>query len=386
MAAANVFGLGARLLVLPVQLSSDYGLDHFPPLTPNIWSLLGILAIGGGGLLVWRWRHWSAGLLWLGLIAAPAALHSQLLVALPTAFAERLWLLPTAGLCGALAMAGSTLAARTNHRPQIKRLLTLALLLACALGVWRVSARLPDWRDDGAVYMAMVRDAPRSYRGLLNSAAIEVERGNAKDARAHLQTATAIHPPGPMAWLSLAQVEIADGQRDAGRAALEQAEQVGGKTDRSEAVRCAWQIRWASAADALATCQRAARPGRRGLDGERLMYLAMARDKAGENEAAAKGMAAALATFPEGRVPFIAWLNAGILFARQRKWAPAQRYLEQATASQPANGVALKALLAVCERHLLALEGRTDPEGEQLRHGAIRCITHGARASAGAPK
>ncbi len=376
LAAVHVFGLGARLLGLPLWLSSDYGLDHFPAMQISHWTVIGGAVLIAGIGLGWRWwRRWPDGLVWWGLLAGPALLYSHVLTPLPTGFAERLWMLPLCGLCGALAC-GLGSADSAEERPWLRpRMLVAIGLILCLAGALRTAWRLPDWRDDTAVYTAMLRDAPRSYRGLVNGASILVERGDADAARRLLQAATRVHAATPRAWLSLAQVEIAAGQRDAALAALGEAGRVGGSTDKTAAVRCAWQVRWAPPDVALKTCEKAARPGSRGLDGERLMYLAMAKDKAGDAAAARAGMEAALNAFPGHRVPFIARLNAGVLFARQQHWARAQDELELAVAGQPANPAARAMLQAVCERHMVSLQDKAGADAVRQRNRAVRCVT-----------
>ncbi len=349
LGALHVFALGGRLLFAPLWLSSDYGLDHFPQLEFGVWSAAGAMVVALMALFAWRWwRTWPEGAIWWGLLAGPALLYSHLLTPLPTGFAERLWLLPACGFCGALAcVVARPAATQSESRALPAQTWLVLLLLVCLAGALRISWRLPDWQDDAAVYTAMVRDAPRSYRGLVNSAAILVERGDVEGARAHLGSATRIHAESPRAWLSLAQVEIAAGQRQGAAAALQKAEWAGGRSDKSLAVRCAWQVRWARPDQALATCERAAKAGNRPPDGERLMYLAMAYDKSGDAQAALDGMDKALVSFAGGRVPFVAHLNAGILFARQRRWQRAQDELERAVAMQPTNDAAKAALRTV---------------------------------------
>lgn len=400
-AALLVWGLGGRLLLWPQWLATDYGLAHFPALSPSWLALLGLTLALGTALAWWRWgRRAPAVAALLGVIAAPALLFSHLVSPLPTAFAERLWLLPAAGLCGLVAWGAARLVARidaasgagpaarqatgagarTAAGGAIRLGLAVGLAAVVTLGGWAVRARLPDWSDDAAVYEAMVRDAPDSYRGLVNSASIQLEAGALEVARQRLQRAAGLHRDTALAWLSLARLETAAGRRTAAEDALRVAAEVGGETDELSAARCAAQLRFADQETALKTCAAAARPTRRGLDPERVMYHAMALDRAGQAEAAAAEMRRALSAAPAGEPPFLVLLNAGIFHARRQAWSEARVLLSAALRQRPGHLPARETLDSVCERGLLALQHRGGAADEAQRQAFMRCL-----ARAGGP-
>ena len=97
LAALIVAGLAGPRLLFSTEWSSDYGLAHFPTIAAGstaavgwlVWCTLGV------GLWLARWRS-PRIVLWVAAIAAPLLLFSHLLTPLPTAFAERVWVLPTA--------------------------------------------------------------------------------------------------------------------------------------------------------------------------------------------------------------------------------------------------------------------------------------------------
>jgi tetratricopeptide (TPR) repeat protein len=173
----------AALLLWPRRLSADYSFDQIPIIHSILdplalaGSLIVLLLVAGGVLLLRRAPAGGFALLW---IAISAMLTSNLLVFIGTAMAERLMYLPSIGLC-LLAGWGVARAAEGGHA----RIALAGALCACmALGA-RAWTRLPDWRDDFALYSSAAMVSPRSARiryNLGNAHLRREEYGRAEDS------------------------------------------------------------------------------------------------------------------------------------------------------------------------------------------------------------
>ena len=149
----------ARLLLFPLHLQADYSpLERVAvtsPLAPGF--RLGLLCLAGwGALLTLAWRRGrrveAYGLGWIGIAYLPV---SHLVIPHGVLIAERLLYLPSVGL--ALA-AGAAL----DRLP--RRAWTVALVALTAAGAVRSALRVPVWRDNRAAALALIADAPLSYR------------------------------------------------------------------------------------------------------------------------------------------------------------------------------------------------------------------------------
>jgi hypothetical protein len=151
-----------RLLVLPVDLSADYGpAVLFPARSFDALAAAGSLVLAGciAGVVALRKRvpPVALGLAWFLVTILPV---SHLLFPAGTILGERTLYLPSIGL--ALAAAG--VAARLGTgRLEFRRIGVGAftgVLLVFGMRTW---ARNPDWRDTEAVVSALERDHPESH-------------------------------------------------------------------------------------------------------------------------------------------------------------------------------------------------------------------------------
>jgi protein O-mannosyl-transferase len=157
--AVAAFADVARLLLFPLHLQADYSpLERVAvtsPLAPGF--LLGLVCGGAWvALTILAWRRGrrveAYGLGWIGIAYLPV---SNLVVPHGVVVAERLLYLPSVGL--ALA-AGAAL----DRLPQ--RAWATALFALVATGAVRSAVRVPVWRDNRRAALAMIADAPLSYR------------------------------------------------------------------------------------------------------------------------------------------------------------------------------------------------------------------------------
>ncbi|HTR21870.1 MAG TPA: hypothetical protein VMH88_13545 [Gemmatimonadales bacterium] len=149
----------ARLLLLPVHLSTDYSPLERTAVTSalDVRFIAGAAALGAWGatiVLAWRAQRRKVeafGLAWVGVAYSPVA---NLVFPIGVFVAERLLYLPSAGLAIAVG------AALRNLRG---RALALAVGVLVLAGGVRSAVRVPAFRDNVAAAQALLRDAPQSY-------------------------------------------------------------------------------------------------------------------------------------------------------------------------------------------------------------------------------
>jgi len=157
--AVAAFADVVRLLLVPFHLQADYSpmerIAVTSPLAPGF--LLGLLCLSAWvALTILAWRRGQRveayGLGWIGIAYLPV---SNLVVPHGVLVAERLLYLPSVGL--ALA-AGAAL----DRLP--RRAWATALGVLVAAGAARSAVRVPAWRDNRTAVLALIADAPLSYR------------------------------------------------------------------------------------------------------------------------------------------------------------------------------------------------------------------------------
>ncbi len=182
----------ATLLLWPRRLSADYSFDQIPIIV-SIFDplalaglLIVILLVAGGAFMLRRAPAAGFALLWIAIASLPA---SNLVVFIGTLMAERLMYLPSVGLC-LLAGWGVARAAARGHA----RLALAAALCACAAMGARAWTRLPDWRDNFALYSSAARVSPRSARIRYNLGNAFLKREEYKSAEENYRVALSIYP------------------------------------------------------------------------------------------------------------------------------------------------------------------------------------------------
>ncbi|MGH7528752.1 MAG: hypothetical protein ACREMN_00055 [Gemmatimonadales bacterium] len=149
----------ARLLVFPLHLRADYSPLERTAVTSVLDArfLLTLAVLTAWAALVWlAWRRGrrleAYGLGWIAIAFLPV---SNLLFPTGIFVAERTLYLPSAGLT----LAAGALLARLDQR----RLAVVLSVLVLA-GAARTILRVPVWRDNRSAVLAMIEDAPLSYR------------------------------------------------------------------------------------------------------------------------------------------------------------------------------------------------------------------------------
>jgi tetratricopeptide (TPR) repeat protein len=179
--------LGRAIVPLPLGIGHPYA-------GPAPW-----VAVAGGAVLAallamaLRWRR----------LATPVALFVAPLVPLGLAMGgigeapERYFYLPSLGLAWLLA---EDLVAVRRSWPAAGRACVAAAGVACVAGTIASALRLPDWRDDRALYGAELRRHPDDWRANLFLGNEAIEDGRLDEALALLTRAEAGVGSGQAAW------------------------------------------------------------------------------------------------------------------------------------------------------------------------------------------
>jgi tetratricopeptide (TPR) repeat protein len=182
----------AALLAWPRRLSADYSFDQIPIIRTLLdplamaGALIVVLVLGGGMWLVRRSPVLGFALLFAAIAAAPV---SNLVFFIGTLLAERLLYLPSVGIC---LLIGGVAALRRPRLPPW--LIPGAVALLALLGGARAALRIPDWKDDLALYRSAVTVSPSSARIRHNLGNAYLRRGALREAEAEFRAALAIYP------------------------------------------------------------------------------------------------------------------------------------------------------------------------------------------------
>jgi tetratricopeptide (TPR) repeat protein len=200
LTALEVAGRYLWLMLWPQHLSADYSYNQIPvvhsPWTPGV--LLAGLAWAGLIALAWRSaRGTRRALLCVGFTLITFLPTSNLLLPIGTIMGERLFYLPSAGLCLLAGVAWQRVWEWRRDRPGFARarwvglgVVTAAVLLFAA----RTVARNRDWRDQASLFLSAVRVAPDSAKVRFNLGGVYLEKEQYDDAMRELQASLAIFP------------------------------------------------------------------------------------------------------------------------------------------------------------------------------------------------
>ena len=187
LTALGLLVLTLRLIALPINLSPDYSFAELLPertlASPTVWA--GVLLVVLLGLAAARTRR-SRPAIAAGIVmfAVPWLTISNLVVLLPTIFAERLLYAPAAGL----ALVTATV---LGERGRLGRA-ALALLVVGNLALaMRTDAA---WHDEESLFRMAVEVSPRAARAWLNYGAALMRRGQRERAVAAFEQARSIAP------------------------------------------------------------------------------------------------------------------------------------------------------------------------------------------------
>jgi protein O-mannosyl-transferase len=210
------------LLLAPVALSARH--EFAPREHPDLLFAAGVLVLAalflGGIALVRRRSPWSVPLALFALTLLPLCAVRLLY---GTILAERFLFVPSAAIAPVVALLPglrSRGGRRAGHlRPEpgsgdASAGLLAGCALAAALLLLLLPARVAVWKDDGALYASMVRDAPRSAYAHAVLAGYLRDRADYAGAAARYREALALEPSFPEPLLDLADTEMRLGQID----------------------------------------------------------------------------------------------------------------------------------------------------------------------------
>ncbi len=181
------------LLLLPWTLIADYSSPAIMPESSllNLGVLLGLLLSLGSAVAIWTLRIRQPAIAWgLVIIGASYIPVSNLLVLVPTIFAERLLYLPSLGFCVVLAQV------LTIYRAKARLRLALSLLIytIIAFNMVRASIRTSDWLSDRDLFASAVASDPISLLSRLRMGNIERLAGNLDAAAYQFDQAIKLAP------------------------------------------------------------------------------------------------------------------------------------------------------------------------------------------------
>ncbi len=200
LTALEVAGRYLWLMLWPVRLSPDYSYNQIPvvysPWSPGV--VLAGLAWGGLiGLACWSYRGTRRAFLCVGFTLVTFSTTSNILAPIGTIMGERLFYLPSAGLC---LLAGVAWQRLLEWRRGIQRfngvhrvgLILLALIVTLLAA--RTVFRNRDWRDHATLFERAVEVAPNSAKVRFNLGGVYLEKERYDDAMRELQASLAIYP------------------------------------------------------------------------------------------------------------------------------------------------------------------------------------------------
>lgn len=184
----------ARLHVVPLDLSVDYGPAVIMPSGPGdllFWAGLSV----GIGLLVVAWRAWprhrlaTLGAAWFAVTMLPS---SNLLVPIAQWLAERFFYVPSVGFSMLVAAAWAARPPSLGGRE--RQLITAAVtlvLVGFSVRSWNRNAR---WEDSTTVIATLITEHPEAFRAQWYLGRLYFEQGRLDEAFAALDSATALQP------------------------------------------------------------------------------------------------------------------------------------------------------------------------------------------------
>jgi Flp pilus assembly protein TadD len=203
-------------MVLPIRMSVERSTDT----PPNVFSTANVIGLCALSLLVlaaFRLRknmpNVSAGLTWTLLALAPFCG----LVFLYQGMAERYCYLASIGLVFAML----SLASRVPGRA--RRVAGFVLIVWLGWGVWRLTSRLYDWRDEVALYASSLKADPDSPVLLVNLGSTLSDAGHLTDALLFINRAISVKPDYELAYRDLGNVYLRLGLFEQAKRAYEKA-------------------------------------------------------------------------------------------------------------------------------------------------------------------
>jgi tetratricopeptide (TPR) repeat protein len=215
--ALSVFGRYLALTVWPSPLSVDYSFDALgirPGFAGDAYTGLGLLAALTLAAVAWRARSDRPAITFAILLtAATYSIVSNTVLLIGTVMGERLFYLPSLGLCLLLA---ASLSSGGRVPPSFVR----AGLAAIVAGYGIVTfMRVPDWRTPVTLFEAAAIAQPRSARVYMELGSAYGHEGRVEDAIDSFRSALAIMPDYASAWYNLGNLYVHNGRYEDAAAA-----------------------------------------------------------------------------------------------------------------------------------------------------------------------
>ncbi len=204
LTAMVVAGRYLSLCLWPFPLSPDYSLNQIPLATSPLDARLLLAVLLWGSILFLATRSSRRGNETVGFSVAfilltflPAA---NLLIPIGTIMGERLFYLPSVGLCWLAGLGWQEGLSRIN-RPALWRSAWAGLCLVLVVFIGQSVRYGRIWRDDRTLFAYAVEVAPRSARAhyVLGNSLLPL-RDKKAEAISHLRRATEIYPEYIEAW------------------------------------------------------------------------------------------------------------------------------------------------------------------------------------------
>jgi tetratricopeptide (TPR) repeat protein len=190
-AGLGLFAHALGLHALPLELLPDYGPNVVTTASGVTSPLVGLAAATGLAYVIARnWRDPAPWADAAAFVLVPGLLACNVIVALPGAFAERWWYLPSAGVCLLAAAAAAELARRAQHA----WIVWIGWTLVTA-GFFVITVRRNrDWRSDEALFVSAVVTAPENAFAQFQLGVILDRQERLDEALLHYRAAEALQP------------------------------------------------------------------------------------------------------------------------------------------------------------------------------------------------
>lgn len=211
--ALSILGRYLVLTVWPARLSIDYSYDATgigPAFLGDTYAVVAVAALAGFGWIGYR-TYRDRPIVAFGLLAAAAAysIVSNTVLSIGTLMGERLFYLPTLGLCLAVSPLFDTVARAFTPR-------SAALVLSVPLVAYAAVSyqRAEVWKSPVALFESAAAAYPRSARAHMELGSAYGAAGRTAEAEAALEEAMEIHPEYGAAAYNLGNLYARSGRYD----------------------------------------------------------------------------------------------------------------------------------------------------------------------------
>jgi tetratricopeptide (TPR) repeat protein len=168
--AVNTLGFYAKTFIYPHPLSCDYSFSSLEPVgfSDGGFLLSFVLFLAMFAFAIWRWKHKNPvgfGFLWFFVTVS---ITSNVFFLIGTSFGERLFFVPSLGLCIAVVFALAHYTHKNNDESSLFKglsgspILFGVLLLVSALYSYKTYSRNEDWKSDYKLFSRDIEYYPNS--------------------------------------------------------------------------------------------------------------------------------------------------------------------------------------------------------------------------------